>query len=259
MPVHEIVFLALAAFAAGAINVVAGSGTLITFPTLVTFGVDPVVATISNGIGLVLGNVSGVWGYRRELTGQWGRLRWQIPAVGVGAVIGSFLLLLLPVSTFLAVVPVLLVLSLILVVTGPRIQRWARRHAEEKGESADEVSRNRLAALTGGNFLVGIYGGYFTAAQGIMQIALMGALLPESLQRMNATKNVLTLVANVVSAVAYVALAANRIDWPAAGIIAAGSFVGGLAGARWGRLLSPTALRVVIVVVGLVGLWRLLF
>jgi uncharacterized protein len=258
VPVHEIALIALAAFGAGAINVVAGSGTLITFPTLVAFGYDPVSATISNGIGLVLGNVSGVWGYRRELEGQGNRLRWQIPAVGVGAIIGSFLLLLLPASTFLAVVPVLLVLSLILVVTGPRIQAWAKRHAEAHGTSNAELSRERLAVLTSGNFLVGIYGGYFTAAQGIMQIALMGAVLPESLQRMNATKNVLTLVANVVSAVAYVALAPDRVNWLAAGIIAAGSFVGGLAGARWGRMLSPTALRGVIVVVGLVGLWRLL-
>ncbi|OLT80668.1 hypothetical protein BKG57_08335 [Mycobacteroides chelonae] len=249
--------VALAAFGAGAINVVAGSGTLITFPTLIAFGYPPVVATMSNAIGLTVGSMTGVWGYRRELSGQWPRLKWQIPAVLIGALIGSFLLLHLPEKTFVTIVPVLLILAL--VVVGPRIQAWARRRSEAQGLSADHVPPGRMAALTGGNFLVGIYGGYFTAAQGIMQIAVMGALLPESMQRMNAAKNVLAMITNIVAALAYTIVAFDRVSWTAAGIIAAGSFAGGLAGARWGRKLSPGALRVVIVAVGLIGLWRLLF
>ncbi|MEC4842172.1 sulfite exporter TauE/SafE family protein [Mycobacteroides chelonae] len=257
MPVQEMLLVALAAFGAGAINVVAGSGTLITFPTLIAFGYPPVVATMSNAIGLTVGSMTGVWGYRRELSGQWPRLKWQIPAVLIGALIGSFLLLHLPEKTFVTIVPVLLILAL--VVVGPRIQAWARRRSEAQGLSADHVPPGRMAALTGGNFLVGIYGGYFTAAQGIMQIAVMGALLPESMQRMNAAKNVLAMITNIVAALAYTIVAFDRVSWTAAGIIAAGSFAGGLAGARWGRKLSPGALRVVIVAVGLIGLWRLLF
>lgn len=253
------VFIALAAFGAGAINTVAGSGTLITFPTLIAFGYPPVVATMSNAVGLTVGSMTGVWGYRRELTGQWDRLRWQIPAVMAGALIGSYLLLHLPEKTFTAVVPVLLIMALVLVVVGPRIQAWARRRAEQQGVSADHVSRGRMTALTTGNFLVGIYGGYFTAAQGIMQIAVMGALLPESMQRMNAAKNVLATVVNIVAALAYTIVAFHRVSWAAAGLITVGSFVGGLAGAKWGRRLSPGALRAVIVIVGLIGLWRLLF
>lgn len=252
------ILIVLAGMGAGAINSLVGSGTLITFPTLVTLGFPPVTATMSNAIGLVAGGVSGTWGYRRELSGQWDRLRWQIPASLTGAAIGAFLLLHLPEKVFTRVVPVLLVLALVLVVIGPRIQAYARRRAEEAGRSAEHVSPSRMAALVLGTFAVGVYGGYFTAAQGILLIGVMGALLPEDIQRMNAAKNLLSLLVNVVAAVGYTLVAFDRISWPAAGLIAAGSLVGGWLGARYGRRLSPNALRAVIVVVGLIGLYRLL-
>lgn len=250
--------IALAAVGAGAINALVGSGTLITFPTLVALGFPPVTATMSNAIGLVAGGVSGTWGYRRELSGQWPRLRWQIPASLSGAAIGAFLLLHLPEKVFLQIVPVLLILALILVAAGPRIQAFAQRRALAAGRSADHVSPPRMAALLVGTFAVGVYGGYFTAAQGILLIGLMGALLPEDVQRMNAAKNLLSLLVNVVAAVGYTLVAFDRVSWPAAGLIAAGSLVGGWLGARYGRRLSATALRAVIVVVGLIGLFRLL-
>jgi uncharacterized membrane protein YfcA len=259
VPVYEIIVIALAGFGAGAINAVVGSGTLITFPTLVAFGYPPVVATMSNAVGLVAGSTSGTWGYREELKGQWHRLRWQLPAVLFGGILGAFLLLHLPARAFETIVPVLLVAALILVVIGPRIQDWARRRAEQAGRSAGHIGPSRMAALTVGTFAIAVYGGYFTAAQGIMQIALMGALLPESMQRMNAAKNLLTLVVNVVAAVAFTVVAFDRISWAAAGIVAAGSLVGGAVGARYGRRLSPGVLRGAIVVLGLIGLWRLLF
>lgn len=252
------ILIALAGAGAGAINSLVGSGTLITFPTLVTLGFPPVTATMSNAVGLVAGGVSGTWGYRAELGGQWHRLRWQIPASLCGAVIGAFLLLHLPEKVFTQVVPVLLVLALALVVLGPRIQAYARRRAEALGRSADHVSVGRMAALVVGTFLVGIYGGYFTAAQGILMIGVMGALLPEDMQRMNAAKNLLSLLVNVVAAVGYTLVAFDRINWTAAGLIAVGSLVGGWLGARYGRRLSPSVLRAVIVLVGLIGLYRLL-
>ncbi len=252
------ILIVLAGVGAGAINSLVGSGTLITFPTLVTLGYPPVTATMSNAIGLVAGGVSGTWGYRAELRGQWDRLRWQIPASLCGAAIGAFLLLHLPEKVFTQIVPVLLVLALVLVVIGPRIQAYARRRAEEAGRSAEHVSPKRMAALVVGTFAVGVYGGYFTAAQGILLIGVMGALLPEDMQRMNAAKNLLSLLVNVVAAVAYTLVAFDRISWAAAGLIAAGSLVGGWLGARYGRRLSPNALRAVIVVVGLIGLYRLL-
>lgn len=252
------VLIALAGVGAGAINAIVGSGTLITFPTLVALGFPPVTATMSNAVGLVAGGVSGTWGYRRELRGQWHRLRWQIPASLLGAGAGAWLLLHLPEKVFQTVVPVLLVAALVLVVIGPRIQAWARRRAEFLGQSDDHISVGRMAALITGTFAVGVYGGYFTAAQGILLIAIMGALLPDDMQRMNAAKNLLSLLVNIVAAVAYTAVAFDRISWAAAGLIAVGSLIGGFLGAHYGRRLSPTALRAVIVVVGLIGLYRLL-
>ncbi|MGV9799701.1 sulfite exporter TauE/SafE family protein [Mycobacterium sp. NPDC003449] len=252
------ILIALASVGAGAINAIVGSGTLITFPTLVALGYPPVTSTMSNAIGLVAGGVSGTWGYRRELRGQWNRLRWQIPGSLIGAVLGSWLLLHLPEKVFVTVVPVLLILALALVVIGPRIQTWARGRAEAAGKSADHVSSRKMAILVVGTFAVGVYGGYFTAAQGILLVAVMGALLPESMQRMNAAKNLLSLLVNIVAAAAYTIVAFDRISWLAAALIAVGSLIGGFLGAHYGRRLSPNALRGVIVVVGLIGLYRLL-
>jgi uncharacterized protein len=258
VPLSHAILVVLAGLAAGAINAVVGSGTLITFPTLVAMGFPPVTSTMSNAVGLVAGSVSGTWGYRRELRGQWNRLRWQLPASVVGAILGAWLLLHLPEKVFIEVVPVLLIIALILVVVGPRIQAWARDRAERAGRSTDDVSPRRMAALVASTFAIGVYGGYFTAAQGILLVGAMGALLPESVQRMNAAKNLLALVVNIVAALAYTLVAFDRISWSVAGLIAIGSLVGGWLGAQYGRRLSPNALRAAIVVVGLIGVYRLL-
>ena len=187
------ILIALAGVGAGAINAIVGSGTLITFPTLVTLGYPPVTSTMSNAIGLVAGSVSGTWGYRRELRGQWHRLRWQLLASLIGAGLGAWLLLHLPEKVFTQVVPVLLVAALVLVVAGPKIQGWASRRAEAAGHPAEHLPPGRMAALVFLTFAVGVYGGYFTAAQGILLMGVMGALLPEDMQRMNAAKNLLVV------------------------------------------------------------------
>ncbi|MGB8502766.1 sulfite exporter TauE/SafE family protein [Mycobacterium sp.] len=250
--------IALAGVAAGAINAIVGSGTLITFTTLVSLGYPPVTSTMSNAVGLVAGSVSGTWGYRRELRGQWHRLRWQLLASLTGAALGAWLLLHLPEKVFTQVVPVLLVAALVLVVIGPRIQAWASRRSEAAGHPPDHLPPGRMAALVALTFAVGVYGGYFTAAQGILLMGVMGALLPEDVQRMNAAKNLLAMVVNIVAALAYTLVAFDRISWLAAGLIAVGALVGGFLGAHYGRQLPPNALRAVIVVVGLIGLYRLL-
>ncbi|OLT44258.1 hypothetical protein BJF87_06370 [Gordonia sp. CNJ-863] len=259
MSTWELFAVLLAGVGAGAINAIVGSGTLITFPTLVAFGVPPVTATMSNAIGLVAGGVSGTWGYRRELEGQWPQLRWQIPASFVGAIVGCWLLLHLPETVFETIVPVLLIAALVLVVAQPRIQKWVgHRSISPTGVGRPHLTPLRIAAMVAGTFAVGVYGGYFTAAQGILLMAILGVVVPDHLQRMNAAKNLLSLVVNVVAAVTYTLVAFDRIDWSAAGVIAVGSLLGGVVGARYGRRLSPRALRGVIVVVGLIGLWRLL-
>ena len=252
------VVILLAGVGAGTINTIVGSGTLITFPTLIAFGYPPVVATMSNAIGLVPGGVSGTWGYRRELEGQGKRLRWQLPGSFLGALTGAWLLLHLPEKTFVAVVPVLLVLALVLVVFQTRIQRFARQRSAAAGRDHAVMTRSRMVWLVVATFGAGVYGGYFAAAQGILLVGLMGALLPENIQRINGAKNLLTLVVNVVAASAYAIVAHDRISWEAAGLIAVGSLIGGFIGATVGRRLPPLALKTAIVVLGIVAIWRIL-
>ena len=248
----------VAGIGAGTINTVVGSGTLITFPTLIAFGVPPVAATMSNAIGLVPGSVSGTWGYRRELRGQWPRLRRQIPASLLGAVVGAWLLLHLPADAFQSIVPVLLALALVLVITQTHTQRWVLRRAARAGRSAAIMTPARLRLLLIATFFTGIYGGYFAAAQGVLLVGLMGALVHASMQELNAAKNLLTLLVNTVSATIYTVVGFDRINWPAVGLIAAGSLIGGFVGAGVGRRLPPTVLRAVIVALGIFAIWRIL-
>jgi uncharacterized membrane protein YfcA len=257
-PLDAVVIL-VAGIAAGAINAVAGSGTLITFPALVAIGYPPVVATMSNAIGLVLGGVSGTWGYREELRGQGRRLLGQAIAALLGALIGAFLLLHLPEDAFETVVPFLIVGALLLVVLQPRLQRALARRREQIGQDAESgPSRRALVVLVFCTFLIGIYGGYFTAAQGILQVGVMGVLLTETLQRINAIKNLLSLLVNVVAATTYTVVAFDRVNWAVAGLIAVGSLFGGALGAGVGRRLPPAVLRGAIVVLGLVAVVRIL-
>lgn len=255
MPWYEIVAIALAGVAAGTINAIVGSGTLITFPTLLAFGLPPVAANVSNNIGLVPGGVTASLGYRRELKGQGKRIALLAPMSLVGAVTGALLLLRLPASAFKSIVPVLLAISLVLVVLQPRIQAAVARRQEQRGAGP---GRGRDALAMAGTYAAGAYGGYFGAAQGVLLVGLLGSLLPESLQRVNGLKNLLSLVVNSVSAVVFVLVARDQIEWPVVGLIAAGSLVGGFLGARYGRRLPPTILRALIVVVGVAAIVQVL-
>ncbi len=235
---------------AGTINVIVGSGTLITFPVLLALGLPPVTANVSNTLGLVPGSVSGAIGYRRELAGQRGRLLRLGTAAVLGGLLGAFLLTRLPSQAFAAIVPVLILLALVLVVVQPRVAKAVA------ARSSAGAAQDGSPALVAGIFLTGIYGGYFGAAQGVLMLALMGMLLRDDLQRMNAAKNVLAVLVNGVAAVFFLFTA--TIDWTAALLIAVGSTLGGVLGARIGRRLPPVAMRAVIVVVGLVAVTKLL-
>ncbi|HEY0125548.1 MAG TPA: sulfite exporter TauE/SafE family protein [Blastococcus sp.] len=250
MTVWEMVAVAAAGLAAGGINAVVGSGTLVSFPVLLAVGLPPVPATISNSVGLVAGNLSSSIGYRRELRGQRRLLLRLLPASILGALTGAFLLLHLPASTFEAVVPVLIGVAVLLVALQPVLQR---RLAAPAGDDAP-VRGGRLVALFAGAYATGTYGGYFAASQGVLQIGIFGLVLRESLQRLNAIKNVLTFTVNAVAAAAYVVVAADRVDWAAAGLLAAGSLVGGSVGSRYGRRLPSWILRTAIVVLGAVAI-----
>lgn len=244
-----------AGMAAGTINTLVGSGTLITFPTLLAFGFAPVTANISNNIGLVPGGVSGSFGYREELSGQRGRILRLGPMSLLGSITGAVLLLVLPAAAFTTIVPILLGISLVLVVIQPPMQRMLQERRERAG--AAEPGRRHGLLVAVGTYGAGVYGGYFGAAQGILLIGLLGILLPEPLQRLNALKNVLSLIVNSVAAVTFATLAFGRINWTVVGLIAAGSLAGGFIGAGVGRRLPPVALRALIVVVGLVAIWQI--
>jgi uncharacterized protein len=237
--------------AAGAINVVVGSGTLITFPVLLAFGYAPVVANVSNTIGLVPGSVAGVIGYRRELSDQRRRVGRLACATAAGAATGAVLLLTLPASAFKAIVPAFIALALVLIVAQPRLAVLLRRRRGDVG------GHEHLGALTLlGVYATGVYGGYFGAAQGIMLLAILGLALDEALQRVNATKNVLAGLANLLSGLIFAAVA--DVSWAVVALIAAGSVIGGVLGARYGRRLPPAPLRALIVAVGIVAIVRLL-
>jgi len=254
MTAWEMVAVAAAGLAAGGINAVVDSGTLVSFPVLLAVGLPPVTATISNSLGLIAGNLSGAVGYRRELRGQRRLLLRLIPASVLGALTGAFLLLHLPASTFEAIVPVLIGVAVLLVAVQPAVQRLVTARPQPDPDGTTPVDGGRLAALFAGAYATGTYGGYFAATQGVLQIGIFGLLLHESLQRLNALKNVLTLTVNTVAAGAYVVVATDRIDWWAAGLLATGSLVGGAVSSRYGRRLPSGVLRTAIVVLGIVAI-----
>lgn len=246
-PLHAVAIFA-AGIVAGTINTVVGSGTLFTFPVLLAFGYAPVVANVSNTVGLVPGSAAGAVGYRRELAGQRQRSILLSAASIAGGVTGAVLLLILPAAAFKAIVPAFIVIALGLIVAQP----WLSRALEHRRPRAhDRPGWLATAAVLAS----GIYGGYFGAAQGILLLAILGLAINDDLQRINALKVVLAGLVNLVAAVVFIFAA--HVAWLAALLIALGSTVGGLLGARAGRRLPAPALRAIIVVVGVAAIVRL--
>lgn len=246
-PAEALAILAAGA-GAGAVNTIVGSGSLITFPTLLAFGYAPVVANVSNTIGLAPGAASGVVGYRRELVGQRRRgIRLGVAAV-LGGLTGAVLLLVLPASSFERVVPFLILAACALVALQPRLSRALLAHRPDGAEHSWV-----LPLLI---YLTSIYGGYFGAAQSVILIALLAIFVPEDLQRLNGLKNLLTFWVNAVAAIVFIGVA--PVAWLPVALVAGGSVVGGQLGALVGRRLSPLVLRGVIVVVGVLVSVKLL-
>jgi uncharacterized membrane protein YfcA len=229
----EAIAVAVAGFAAGGVNTIVGSGSLITFPTLLAVGYPSVVANVSNSVGLVPGGISGAIGYRRELRGQWRRVGLLSLGTAAGALLGGILLLELPESVFDAVVPILILLAAGLMA----LKRTPAAHAEAEHNGAGITA----------SFATGVYGGYFGAAQGIILMSLLRFCYPDDLQRINAVKIVCTAVANAVATVLFIAVA--DVAWEAAALIAVGSIIGAQVAARYGRHIPSEILRWTVVVV----------
>jgi uncharacterized membrane protein YfcA len=251
--------IALAGLVAGLINVIVGSGTLITFPTLLALGYPPLVANVSNTVGLVPGSLAGVVGYRRELHDQRTRVQRLAVASLLGGIGGAVLLLTLPSAAFDAVVPVLIGLGVLLVAIQPWVSARLKGRSERRAPQVDRDAAQPVATSAHGSALVwvlilltGVYGGYFGAAQGVLLLAVMGIGIGDDLQRLNAVKNVLAMLVNAVAGVIFIASA--DVDWRVVALIAGGSVVGGLAGARVGRALPPVAFRSFVVIVGVVAI-----
>lgn len=250
--IWQIVLICFAGVWAGMINTIVGSGTLVTFPVLVSIGVPPVTATMSNAMGLIAGNITGAWGYRHELGHVRSTLFKLLPASVLGGLLGAALLTRLPESVFGYAAPVFIVIALVFVVVQPRLQAVVRRRKE--ASSVDGTAEHQPAILYLLVFVAGVYGGYFVAAQGVLLLGILGVFLLASLQAANAVKNALVAAVNIVAAVFYIVTAFNRINWWVVLFIAVSSTVGSFLGAKIGRKMSPVVLRTVIVLLGLVAL-----
>ena len=290
----QVALILVAGLWAGTINTIVGSGTLVTFPVLVTLGVPPVTASMSNAMGLIAGNLTGAWSYRSELGGLKKTLLKLLPCSVVGGVIGAYLLLHLPEEVFGVVAPFLIVVALLFVVFQPKLQAKVRARKEREaqvaaapgGDAAVPASTGTagsaasgaagaassatastaspgVAAVDGSQqpatlyvlvFLAGIYGGYFVAAQGVLLVGVLGVFLLAPLQSANAVKNALVAAVNIVAALSYVLFAFDRINWWVVLFIALSSTLGSWLGAKIGKKMSPVALRTVIVILGLVAL-----
>ncbi|GAA3657899.1 sulfite exporter TauE/SafE family protein [Nocardioides ginsengisoli] len=281
----------LAGVGAGTINTVVGSGTLITFPTLLAFGVPPVTANMSNSLGLVPGSITGAYGYRRELVGQRSRILRLLAFSTTGGILGAVLLLVLPPGAFKAVVPVLILAGVVLVVVQPRLARYVAARAEaraavrtaargEGGEDAATAASDGAASAAAvpdvgerawwvplAVFATGVYGGYFGAAQGVLLMGVLGIGIADTIQRLNGVKNVLVAFVNAIAGLIFVGSAElglfgsgaqASVDWLLVLLIGVGAIIGGVLGAAVGRRLPPIVLRTVIVVVGLVAVVTLL-
>jgi uncharacterized membrane protein YfcA len=235
----DVLAVIAAGLAAGAINAIVGSGSLVTFPVLLAIGLPSVTANVSNTIGLACGNFSAAWGYREELRDQLPRVGFLSIFSALGAATGAALLLLLPSSVFDAVVPALILLACVLMATRPSPKL-----------ATGAITRRRTMALAACVYAVAVYGGYFGAAQGVILLASLRLLLPESLQRLNGLKNAVVGVANGLAAIGFALFA--HVNWNAAGLIAVSSIVGASFGARYGRQIPDQMLRIVVITVGVI-------
>ncbi|MDQ4009499.1 MAG: sulfite exporter TauE/SafE family protein [Actinomycetota bacterium] len=241
MPPVDLALLVVAGVASGVVNALAGGGSLLLFPALLAVGFSPLAANVTNSVIQCPGYVGLALGSRPELRGQGGRVLSTAGVAVAGSLVGSLLLLVLPVEMFDAVVPVLVALATVLLGVQPWLTRWI---GEPQPEAPD-----RRAFLLPVVFLAAVYGGYFGGALGVILIAVLALAAHDDLRRLNAVKGVLSLIISVVSVVVF-AIGAP-VDWLAVGLLAPTTLIGGFLGAKLAGRLPAPVLRVAVVVVGL--------
>lgn len=230
-----------AGFVGGAVNAVAGGGSLLTFPALLAVGHTPLVANVTNTVGLLPGYLGAALAYRRELAGQGARVRALGASAAGGAALGCALLLSTSAATFQAVVPYLVLGALALLAAQPRLTAALRRR--------DGGHREHPVLLHGCVLLAGVYASYFGAAVGVVLLAVLGLLLAEHVQRLNALKGALSLLTATLGALVFLVVA--PVDLADAGTLAVASLAGGRLGGALARRLPPAVLRGAVLTVGL--------
>jgi uncharacterized membrane protein YfcA len=256
MDVADILAVLGAGFGAGVVMTAVGAGSLVSFPILIGTGLSPLVANVCNNVGLVPGGLTGSWGYRRELAGHRGLVLRVAVTSGVGALVGAVLLLVLSADAFDRVVPFLVMAAATLVGLQPLVSAWVRRRAVRSGASPGADRETMGPGLTGVASVIGVYGGYFGAAQGVMLVAFLALGLDVNLQTVNGLKNIAITSANIAASLVFILFA--PLSWPVVGLVAVGSIAGGWLGAHLGRRLPPAVFRTLVVVFGYVVGIRLL-
>jgi uncharacterized membrane protein YfcA len=241
MDFTHILLLIAAGVAAGAINAIAGGGSLITFPTLIATGLPSVEANVTNSVSVFPGYVSSVFGSRADLAGQGRRVRATVVSAVLGSVCGCALLLLTPARAFEVVVPFLVLGAAVTLAFQDRLRGLV-------GHPRSMSPRRAAVTLQVTVFVGAIYGGYFGAALGVMYVAALALVVDEPLKRINALKNVLSATVGLVTLVVFAAFA--PVDWAAAVMLVPATVVGGYVGARLARRLPQRVLRFLIVTFG---------
>jgi len=237
-------FLAIAAVAAGLINALAGGGSLITFPTLMAVGIPPVMANVTNTVALCPGYLGATLAQKKDLHGQQKRIWLLLPSAVIGGIIGGILLLNSSDKVFERLIPFLILLAAALLAFQDTLRSCLQRRQGDKKGNIPEIWAFLPIALAS------IYGGYFGAGLGVIELAILGLFLKDNLTRLNALKQLLSLVVNV--AASWFFLFSNQVYWSAAIVVAIGSLIGGLLGGKLARIISPSYLRWTVVILSII-------
>jgi uncharacterized membrane protein YfcA len=241
----ELLVLVVAGVGAGMANTVAGGGTFVSYPVLVSLGLSPISANVTSAVGLISGYVGGSLSYRRELVGQRERFLRLVPAALAGAVSGAFLLLSTPGATFDALVPWLVLSASLMLVAQPHVKKWVLVRRSRAGSPRGDVG----VAAHVGIFLGGVYGTYFGAGLGVVLLAVLGALILDDLQRLNGLRTVQSLMIKVIGVAIFVF--SGQVDWLMAATLAGAAYVGGTLGAVVTRRMTEGVLRGTVIACGL--------